>query len=165
MVSPEKGVVSEGVYTNPYFGFSFTFPHDLMAKTTEFQRSLGKPHSRSTFVLLTAAAPTNTPMITLMADKASNYGGLTDGAAYLSRFTASMKAGGWSVLHAITVKTVRGKKFFRSDYYRNGAFESSMCTIYKGFALDFIVVGRNQKDIDRLVDSLDTLRFSDASLK
>lgn len=81
--------------------------------------------------------------------------------AYLHKVAATAVRNGMSVLSDPDEKTLAGKTFFRQDYYApQGAFyQTHVCTIYKGYALDFVISAANREDVDRLYNSLNTVQF------
>jgi hypothetical protein len=160
---------SDRTYTSPAFGFSYTYPIQLIRNTADFRHKLG-PHikgQRTTLVLFSAyETPSSTIAregVVIMAVDASYFGGLRDGADYLHRATVALERQGWVVLRQEVPLMIDGHRFFRSDYvFRQKSspiFESSVCTIRGGYALDFVLTGGSTLDIEQLFRSLSTVHF------
>ena len=162
-----------GNYTSPAFGFSYTYPIQLIRNTADFRSKLG-PHvkgERTTLVLLSAyEAPSATSAregVVIMAVDGSYFGGLRDGRDYLRTITGPFERQGWVVLRQELPVTIDGHQFFRSDYvFRRKSppiFESSVCTVRNGYALDFVLAGGSASDIEQLFRSLSTIHFESLS--
>jgi len=84
-----------------------------------------------------------------------------DGAAYLKKTALVSTVIGLTVLNDPEQKTFAGMTFFRQDYYspQGPFYQTHVCTVYRGYALDFIISASNREDIDPLFKSLNTLRF------
>jgi hypothetical protein len=160
-VNPDEGHVSDGVYVNKFFGFSYRIPSGLVPQSTEFKEHRIDPSkpARKNFVLFLAAVPVKPYRnVAINAMSASD---LNDGAAYLQKTAAVSKTIGLTVLNEPEPRTLAGKNFFRQDYYspRGPFYQTHVCTIYKGYALDFVISASNREDIEPLFDSLNALRF------
>jgi hypothetical protein len=169
--SPEASNVVGNVYSNSYFGFSYRIPTGMTSNLGTFRRRIKAGEHERTYVLLSAFSsvpPSKArPGVVIMADEASPYGGLKDGAAYLKRITGTMIAQGWSVSGRPSERAFGGKKFFRADYEKLGGpfpvYEASVCTVLKGYALDFVFSSGSESGIESQVLSLNTLQFTDSN--
>lgn len=86
---------------------------------------------------------------------------LKDAAAYLRMVAASAMRNGLSVLSDPEQKIFADKSFFRQDYQapKGTFFQTHVCTVYKGYALDFVFSATERGDIEKLFNSLNTLQF------
>jgi len=161
--TPDNGNVSEGTFTSRFFGFSYKIPQGLTPqRNSGFKKhvdNLSGPRV-STFILLVAATlvkPYKNVVI-----KAERVVGLQNGASYLQKVSSSAMKNGLSVLGSPEQKILAGNKtFFRQDYYspQGEFFQTQVCTLSKGYALDFVISAKTREDIDQLFDSLNAIEF------
>lgn len=160
--SPNDGYVSEGIYVNKFFGFTYKLPQNLVPQSNPpFKEHPNDPsgHSTTTFALLLAATPVKPyKNVAISVQSAAD---LKDGAAYLRKVAASAIKNGLSVLSDPERKTFADKSFFRQDYSapQGTFFQTHACTVYKGYVLDFVFSATERGDIEKLFNSLNTLKF------
>ncbi len=159
--SPDDGYVSEGIYVNKFFDFTYKLPQGLTPQSTAFKAHSNDPsgYFATTFALLVAATPVKPyKNVAITVQSATK---VKDGAAYLRKVAASVTKDGLSVLNEPEPKTLGGVSFFRQDYYapQGAFFQTQVCTVYKGYALDFILSAKDHADIEHLFNSLNTLQF------
>jgi hypothetical protein len=165
VLDPDEGSVSNDTYTNRFFGFEYTFPDHLdVQDQADFMGGQLDQSSRS-FVLLAAFGPapdgSGAEGVVLLADNAAGYPGLADAAAYLDKVTrpAAEKQRFELVTPARPVD-LAGQKFFRIDFRRDEVLQSSIFTLRRGYALGFTLVAHSPEQLQRLLDSLQTLKFT-----
>ena len=180
------GVVSEGLYINSDFGFSYKFPKDWVVHgdaTKERIREIGREKAeesgvskasievalKNTYQLLTVFRhPVGTPGLTfnpaiiVIAEKVSHAPGITNGKDYLLNGRARiLKAG----THQVLLKEPReynfaGAQFFRDDYAAeiNGVHvvQAYFAHVTKGYALLFMFLGEDQKSVDEMAKTMET---------
>lgn len=159
--SPDDGYISQGRYINKFFDFTYRLPQGLMPHSTAFQKhpNSSSGHFAKTFILLLAA--TTVKPYKNVAISAQNASDLKDGAAYLHKVATAAMRNGLSVLSDPTEHTVAGKPFYRQDFYssQRAFIQTQVCTVYKGYALDFVFSAKDRADIEHLFNSLSTLQF------
>jgi hypothetical protein len=162
--TPNDGHVSDGIYANKFFGFTYNVPQGLIPQSTEFKKHLNDPSRRpaKTYVLFLAATPVKP--YKNVAIQAYDAHGFKDGAAYLEKVASSSIKIGLTVLDRPQQKTLAGNTFFRQDYYspQGAFFQTHVCTLVQGYALDFVISAKNREDIEQLLNSLNTLQFGPA---
>jgi hypothetical protein len=86
---------------------------------------------------------------------------INEGATYLRKVASAALKNGLSVLGEPRQQTLAGKSFFRQDFYspQGAFFQTQVCTVYKGYALDFIFSAKDRTEIEHLFSSLTTLQF------
>lgn len=189
VATPDDGGVLKGVYTNRFFGFSVSYPRDWVVhgEATNIRlKEIGKERAastgamsaatsevllRNTYQLLTAfqyplgaAVEVNSGFM-LVAERVSHAPGIVTGRDYLLYVRPMMIKGGAVPLTDEPAElTLAGRKFFRQDSRLeiNGVSvaQSIIITIEKGFALAFIMSGKDQPSIDAMVETVQTLRFT-----
>lgn len=183
----DRGVVHNGMYINPGFGFTFKYPKDWVVHgeaTNERIRELGKEKvaesgtskasvevaMKNTYQLLTVFRhPVGTPglafnpAILVIAEKVSHAPGIINGKDYLLNVRALMlKAGSHQVLLKEPMEyRFAGSQFFRDDYAveANGVHmvQAYFAKVAKGYALVFIFMGEDQRSLDEMTKTMETL--------
>ncbi len=189
-VSPDDGHVTNGVYHNNYFGFSVQYPQGwvvhgdatntrLMEIGKERATSSGALSAASTEVILkntyqlltTFQYPLGTPDVDLnpafmvVAENVSHAPGIVTGRDYLLNTRALMiKTGVVPVQDEPLELTVSGRKFFRQDAIieMKGVTvrQAILISVNKGFALAFILSGKDEEAIDEMLSAFNTVKFS-----
>lgn len=188
---PSEGSVVNGVYTNRFFGFSYTYPKGWLVHGESLQAEverIGKEKivdsgalkaeeadraMKQTFQLLTASrhpfgiAQTNA-VVQLIAEDVRDAPAVGDGKAYLLAMRAiSAKAGAQFTRAEPTLITISGRKFFRDDQrmqINNGdIYQAMVMTVERGYALGFIFTTTDMSNLEELVSSVKTLTFRSAS--
>lgn len=182
----DHGVVNDGTYSNPDFGFSFTYPKGWVVHGEETKKHImevGKEKVaesgavsqastevalKNTYQLLTLFRhPLGTPGITInpavlvMAEKVSHAPGITNGSDYLLNVRTILVKTGSQVLHKDPIEChFGGTQFFRDDLTVeiNGVHlvQTSFATLSKGYALVFVFLGEDQKSVDEMAKSMET---------
>jgi hypothetical protein len=191
-VTPDDGVVKDGVYSNRYFHFSVAYPADWVvhgdATNTQLKEvakeratSSGALSSASsevilknTYQLLTAFQyPLGTPGVELnsgfmiVAENVSHAPGIVSGRDYvITTRPLMLKLGAQPVQDEPDALVLSGRKFFRQDYVTEvgglAVRQTTIITIIKGFALGFIMTGKDPQVVNEAAKALDTLKFNDS---
>ena len=187
--TPDDGGVSNGVYSNKFFGFSVTYPKDWVVHgdaTNIRLKELGKERAtttgamsaasseivlKNTYQLLTTfqypmGAPNVevNPSFMLVAENVSHAPGIVNGRDYLLHVRPMMiKTGVVPVQDEPTELLLSGRKFFRQDSRMqvNGMAiqQAIIITVSNGYGLAFILSGQDQQTIDALAKAVGTLEF------
>jgi hypothetical protein len=192
--TPDDGDVKDGVYSNRYFHFSVAYPAGWVvhgdATNTRLKEG-GKERAtgqaglsgasaevilKNTYQLLTTFQyPLGTPEVELnsgfmiVAENVSHAPGIVSGRDYvITTRPLMLKLGAQPVQDEPVALVLSGRKFFRQDYVTevNGLSlrQVTIITIVKGFALGFILTGKDQKFVDETAKALVTLKFTDPPL-
>lgn len=188
-MSPDDGSARGGVYTNRFFGFSVSYPKDWVVHgeaTNTRLKELGKARATSsgamsaassevllqnTYQLLTTfqypmgAAVEVNPSFMLVAERVSHAPAIVTGRDYLLHVRPLMiKTGVVPVNDEPAEFMFDGRKFFRQDSRIEisglAIQQTIFITVSKGFALAFILSGKDQSAIDQLVQAVKTLKFA-----
>lgn len=187
--TPDDGSVIDGAYTNRFFGFSVTYPKDWVVhgEATNIRlKEMGKERATSTgamsaassevvlkntYQLLTTfqfplgAAIEVNPSFMLVAERVSHAPGIVTGRDYLLHVRPLMIKTGMVPVNDEPVElTLAGRKFFRQDSRMqiNGVSveQTIIITVSKGFAIAFILSGKDQSAINEMVNAVGTLKFA-----
>lgn len=190
-LTPDNGRVSLGVYTNWFFGFSVRYPKDWVVHgdaTNERLKELGKERAtstgalsasssevmlRNTFQLLTAfqypmgSAVEVNPSFMLVAERVSHAPAIVTGRDYLLHVRPLMIRTGVIPINGEPAELMlAGRKFFRQDSRMEimgvTMQQAILITVSKGFAIAFILSGKDQASINQSVQSVKTLKFTNS---
>jgi hypothetical protein len=186
--TPDDGSVDKGVYRNTFFGFSVAYPKDWVVHgeaTNTRLKEIGKERAtstgamsaastevilRNTYQLLTAfqypmgAVVEVNPSFMLIAERVSHAPAIVTGRDYLLYVRPLMiKTGVLPVNDEPAPLMLDGRKFFRQDSRMqvNGvSFDQSIIiTVNQGFAIAFILSGKDQPSIDEMFKAVGTLKY------
>jgi hypothetical protein len=185
----DRGVVQDGEYSNPGFGFTFKFPKDWVVHgeaTNERIRELGKEKvaesggaskasvdvaMKNTYQLLTIFRhPLGTPgvafnpAILVIAERVAYAPGITSGKDYLLNVRALLMKAGYQVLLKEPVEyRFAGSEFFRDNYAVdvNGVqmVQAHFVTLRNGYALIFAFMGEDQTSVDEMAKAMETFEL------
>lgn len=186
---PDDGSASDGVYKNRFFSFSVTYPKDWVIHgdaTNTRLKEIGKERAKSsgamseastdvilknTYLLLTTfqyhlGTPNVevNPSFMLVAENVSHAPAIVNGRDYLLYVRPMMIKTGVEPIHDEPVELVlSGRKFFRQDSRMqvNGLWiqQAIIITVIKGYALAFILSGKDQQSINEMAAAVGTLKF------
>lgn len=187
--SPDDGAVKNGVYTNNYFAFSVTPPagwvvHDeatnvhlkeVGKERAEATGALTKAQSeallKNTYQLLTTFEhPLGTPGIVnsgfaIIAENVRHAPGIVTGRDYFAAArSVAEKMGARFFENEPLELTVAGRKFFQHDMVTPvqeiTVHQKLAVTIVDGFALVFMMTGKDEPTTAAAMKSLQTLKFN-----
>jgi hypothetical protein len=161
-VAPDEGTLNGNTYTSDYFGFSYTYPEDA-----EFNENFMEEHQdaeRRAFVLFAVQRPDAQPgyldMLVIMADRNASPA-VTTAAEYLRRSASThFERQGFEVLRPAYAVTIAGRPFVRADYHKTDVYQTVLATLWRGYAIVFNVAGPTSDSVDKLVATLNSLRFT-----
>jgi len=177
-ISPDDGTVKDGVYYNSYFNLSFTYPKDwvvydkavndrIQQRTIEEAAKAGNPVQQKDIYSLLAVTrhPRGTPGIPVnpaVFVAAERVPGNPNGKEYLLDLrSVRQKTGRPPLLDKPVEFRVAGLQFFRDDYgydvntvsVRNSLFVH----VEKGYALIFSFTAGDQKTVEEMAKSMETI--------
>ena len=185
--SPADASVSGGVYTNRYFGFSLSYPKDWVVHgeaTNERIKEIGKERAtstgamsaassavvlRNTYQLLTTfqypmgAAVEVNPGFLVVAERVSHAPAIVTGRDYLNHVRPLMIKTGVAPVNEPVELTLGGRKFFRQDFRMDvvgtSISQTIILTVTQGFALAFILSGKDEASMAEMGKAVATLKF------
>ncbi len=165
--STPDGYVLGATFTSKFFGLTYNIPEGLIPQSTQSQEHPIDPSrpSATDFVLFLGAKPTKPyKNVVIHAQSAA---GFNDGAAYLEKVASTAVRIGLTALNGPKGKTIAGETFFRQDNYSpKGAFyQTHVCTISKGYVLDFVLSANDRSDIEQLFNSLNSIQLGSTGQK
>lgn len=187
---PDEGRIKEGVYANSFFGFNYAYPKDWIVQGEETMariKELGKERTKETkalpdasteavfkrtYQLLTiskyelgAANDNPNAIIQVIAEDIRHAPAIVDGRGYLLNVREFMMKFGLRPLQQEPVAVVfSDRKFFRQDCEQTVNGQSVRLTflvsVHKGFALAFTFNAVTEKEVDEMIKTMESLKFS-----
>jgi hypothetical protein len=168
--SPDEGTVDHNRYTSDYFAFTYLFPEqfEVMEDLMEGEED----EAKQAFVLLAAYGPPaeddTRQGIVIFADKLEQAGRDTGGpSGYFAKLTGLLEKDGAKLVVANQEYTFAGRRFARAELHRAGedeGIQAILVTLDRGYALGFQFVASSEAQIDSLIASLNTLKFTSANV-
>jgi hypothetical protein len=168
--------VSNGVYRNPGFGFTYKIPVGWVLRTEEMNASedddaktgKGKPGAdagKAGRVLLAAfARPPQArgedvnSSILIAAESATEYPGLKEAAQYFGPVTEVAQAQGFEVVNEPYEFAVGTKKVVRGDFQMDVGtrvmWQSTLVVLGRGYVVSVTFIGGTEDEVEELVEGL-----------
>ena len=164
---PDSGALSDGVYRNPSFGFSYKLPYGWVDRTREMQDD--SPNTSAVgarpLLLLTiferppeATGDTVNSAVVIAAEPLSNYSGMKTAADYFGPLTELATAKGFQAVQEPHAFAVGGTQLVRGDFskLRGTATvrQTSLVILERGYEVSFTFIGSSEDEIDELIEKL-----------
>jgi hypothetical protein len=158
----ELGFLTDNVYRNPAFGFSFKIPLSWVDRTDTMRE--GSEPGKSLVMLGVfqhppeVTAETTNSAVVFAAESTSTYPKLKTALDYFGPLQEVTKAKGFEVYNAPYTFTVGTKELLRADFSKqvgNAAFfQSTLVTIEKGYIVSFTFLGTDNDEVEGLIEKL-----------
>ena len=162
------GAISEGVYRNPSFGFSYKLPYGWVDRTREMQDdSPDAPNNASKSLLLVAiferppeAATSETvnSAVVIAAEPLSSYSGMKTAADYFGPLTELATAKGFQAVEQPRQFSIGYRQLLRGDFTKprgtNTVLQTSLVMLERGYEVSFTFIGGSQDEISELIEKL-----------
>jgi hypothetical protein len=173
---PEAGAITNGVYSNASFGFTYKLPYGWVDRTREMQddsppasntpaSSTATSNPAKSLLLLAvferppeANGATVNSAVVIAAEPLSNYSGLKTAADYFGPLTELATAKGFQVVedpHEVSIGTTR---LVRADFSKSrGATtvrQASLVILERGYEVSFTFIGESDDNINQLIEKL-----------
>lgn len=166
-MAPDSGSITDGVYHNSSFAFSYKLPFSWVDRTAVMQDNTEPGKS---MVLLAAferppeaqaAAGINSAVV-IAAEAASSYPALKSAADYFAPLTGPITAQGFKVADQPYQFSIGAKPLVRADFSKggtkeNGAFtmyQSSLVLLERGYFVSFTFIGSSEDEVEELIEKL-----------
>jgi hypothetical protein len=159
----DRGAVSDGVYRNPPFGFSYKIPFGWVERTDQMQEDPNDPSK--TLVLLSvferppeATGDTINSAAVIAAEKTSSYSRLKTAADYFGPLTELATARGFKVDNEPYEFSVGTTQLVRGDFSKpRGSLtmhQTSLVMLEKGYAVSFTFIAGSEEDVNQLIEKM-----------
>jgi hypothetical protein len=158
---PSPGEVSDGVYRNPSFGFSYKLPYGWVDRTAEMQDDTGDASQSRVLMAIferppQASGDTINSAVVIAAEPAP--AGMRTAAEYFDSLAALSTAKGFQTEeepHEFSVGTTR---LVRGDFSKaRGTLairQASLVLLQKGYAVSFTFIGGSTDEVNELIERL-----------
>jgi hypothetical protein len=160
--TPDTGSITEGVYHNSYFSFTYKLPFGGVDRTEDMQA-----HNQPAKGLLLLAIFERPPeaqgetvnsAVIIAAEQVASYPGLKSAADYFEPLTELTTGKGFKVVYPPYEFVIGGKQLVRGDFSKDlGKLtmqQASLVEIVKGYIVSFTFLGGSGEEVDSLVERL-----------
>jgi hypothetical protein len=166
--SIDSGVVANGLYRNPSFGFSYKVPYGWVERTAEMREddSSGKLADPSQAQVLLAVferppeatGDTVNSAVVIAAESVKSYPGMKAAVDYFVPLEEVTKAKGFKVVNEPYEFLVGVRKLAREDFDKElGKLtmqQASLVILQKGFVVSFTFIGGSEDEVTELLAGL-----------
>ena len=161
--APDPGETSNGVYRNPFFGFSYRIRYGWVDRTDEMREASTDP-SKATVLLSIferppqAAGNTVNSSVVIAAESTSSYPGLKNAAQYFGPISEVTEAKGMKPVNEPYEFPVDGKPIVRRDFIKQinsvGMHQSTLAMLLRGYVLSFTFIGSSDEEVQSMIEWL-----------
>jgi hypothetical protein len=162
--TPVSGSLQDGVYRNPFFGFSYQIPYGWVERTQAMQEGTPADSSKALVLLAVferppeAAADTPNTVVVIVGESISSYPGLKSAADYFGPLTEVTTARGFKVVNQPYEFSVGTRPLVRGDFSKElktlTMYQSSLVMLAKSYVVSFTFIAGGQDDISALLEGL-----------
>jgi len=163
----DAGALSDGVYRNPYFGFSCKLPYGWVDRTREMQDDspdASNDASKSLLLLAIFERPpeatgeTINSAVVIAAERLSAYSNMKAAADYFGQITELAAAKGFHAENDPHDFSLGTTHLVRGDFSKaRGTLtmrQSSLVMVEKGYVISFTFIGGSEDEISELIEKL-----------
>ena len=163
----DPGALSDGVYRNPYFGFSCKLPYGWVDRTREMQDDspdASTDASKSLLLLAIFERPpeatgeTINSAVVIAAERLSAYSSMKTVADYFGQITELATAKGFHAENDPHDFSLGTTHLVRGDFSKaRGTLtmrQSSLVMVEKGYVISFTFIGGSEDEISELIEKL-----------
>jgi hypothetical protein len=160
---PEIGAISNGVYHNSSFGFTYKVPFGWVDRTREMREDSGDA-SKSLLLLAVFERPpeatgdTINSAAVIAAEPLSAYSGLKTAAEYFGPLTMLATAKGFQVVNPPYDFSVGPVHLARGDFTKPRGMltmnQTSLVLLEKGYEVSFTFIGGSEDEKNELIEKL-----------
>jgi hypothetical protein len=159
----DGGTITNGVYRNSSFVFSYKLPFGWVDRTREMNADADDA-AKATVLLAAFERPpeatgdTVNSAIVIAAESASRYPGLQNAGNYFGPLTELTKSKEFTVVNAPYDFSLGAKPLVRGDFSKSlGKLtmrQSTLVMMDKGYVVSFTFIGGTEDEVDELVEGL-----------
>src|SRR5437868_2026636 len=161
-ITSDAGSMNDGVYRNPFFGFSYKAPYGWVDRTQDMQE--GSEPGKS-MVLLgmferppQAAGESVNSAVIVAAESVALYPGLKTAADYFDPLTELTTSKGFKVVNEPYEYSLGAKPLVRGDFSKQMCkvtmHQASLVALQQGYVLPFSFVAGSSEEVDQLIEKL-----------
>jgi hypothetical protein len=163
----DPGSITDGIYTNPYFGFTYKLPHGWVDRTDAMQDDSPDPakdSAKSAVLLATFEKPPEAPRdainsgVVIAAESISSYPGLKTAADYFDILAQLTTDKGFKAVNEPVEFAVGNKALLRGDFSKEMGkltiHQTALVILEKNYVVSFTVIGSSEDEINELIEDL-----------
>ncbi len=161
--APDPGALTNGVYRNATFGFTYRLPFGWVDRTKEMSEDAND--SKKSILLLAvferppeATGDTVNSAVVVAAEAASSYPGLRNAEHYFGPLTELTKSKGFKIVNEPYDYPVGARHLVRGDFSKPlgnlTMHQSTLVMMEKGYVVSFTFIGGSEDEVDSLVEGL-----------
>ncbi len=160
----DPGAVSNSVYRNPTFGFTYKIPFGWVDRTKEMAEHDSTDPPKSSLLLATFERPPEATgdsinsAVVIAAEPTSSYPGLRTAEQYFDPLTAVTKSKGLAVVNEPYEFQVGTMQLVRGDFSKPlgnlTMHQSTLAVIEKSYVISFTFIGGTEDEVDDLLEGL-----------
>ena len=164
---PDPGAISDGVYRNPSFGFSYKLPYGWVDRTRGMQDDspgISNDASKSLLLLAIFERPpeatggTVNSAVVIAAEHLSTYSGMKTAADYFGPLTELATAKGFQAIAEPHEFSVGSTQLVRGDFSKSHGtltmHQTSLVVLEKGYEVSFTFIGGSEDEVTELIEKL-----------
>jgi hypothetical protein len=163
---PQSGAISNGVYHNPSFDFSYKLPYGWVDRTREMQDDSPNASNTAKSLLLLAvferppeaSGDTVNSAVVIAAEPLSNYSGMKTAVDYFGPLTELAIAKGFQVVEEPHAFSLGSAQLVRGDFSKSRGpltmHQTSLVILEKGYELSFTFIGGSEDEISELIEKV-----------
>jgi len=161
--APDPGSVTNGLYRNSWFGFTYKIPLGWVERTEQMQDDSTDP-AKSLALLAVFSRPPEFSQeglnsgVVIVAESAASYPGMKQAADYLDAITQLTTAKGFEVVSDAYEFSVGATKLARVDYEKQkgatNALQTTLALHAKSYFVSFTFIAGSEEEMDGLIAGL-----------
>jgi hypothetical protein len=159
----DLGSITDGLYTNPYFGFTYKLPYGWVDRTSAMQDD-SLDSAKSVVLQAIFEQPPEAPReainsgVVIAAESVSTYPGLKTAADYFGILTQLTTDKGFKAMNEGSEITLGGKTVIRGDFSKemgkNTIHQTALVFLEKGYVVSFTLIGSSEDEVNGLIENL-----------
>ncbi|HTF45465.1 MAG TPA: hypothetical protein VK641_16285 [Terriglobales bacterium] len=163
----DPGSISDGVYANPYFGFTYKLPFGWVDRSNAMQDDspeAAKDPAKSVLLLAVFEQPPEAPReainsgVVVAAESVSAYPGLKTAADYFGILAQLTTDKGFKQANDPAEVAVGGKTLIRGDFSKETGkatvHQTALVLLVKSYVVSFTVIGASEDEVNSLLENL-----------
>jgi hypothetical protein len=159
----DPGALTNGVFRNPSFGFSYKLSFGWVERTREMSNPADDAAQAMTLLAAFERPPeakgdTVNSAVVIAAEAASRYPGLQNAEHYFGPLTELIKSKEFTVVNPPYDFSVGTKQLVRGDFSKDlgklTMHQSTLVMMAKGYVVSFTFIGGTEDEVDGLIERL-----------
>jgi hypothetical protein len=163
----DPGSLTDGVYTNPHFGFTYQLPYGWVDRTDAMQDDspdAAKDSPKSVVLLAVFEQPPEAPRetinsgVVIAAESVSSYPGLKTAADYFGILTQLTIDKGFKAVTEGSEITLGSKTLIRGNFSKemgkNAIHQAALVFLDKSYLVSFTLIGASEDEVNGLIENL-----------